>query len=501
MTITKPKPPYYPIIYVRGYAMTEREISDTVATPYMGFELGSTKIRQAWDGTVHRLIFESPLVRLMKDYGYCDIYRDGTERADRLPARSIVIHRYYEQADPDLGRGQVPSIKEAAEGLHDLILRLREQVCGDDPAARAAFRVILVAHSMGGLVCRCFLQNDRVGTPETKALVDKVFTYATPHNGIEMGGMNIPAFFSPMDMNNFNRKLMAGDDYLALGGTPKDVDTLNGQFDPKRFFCLVGTNSRDYAVAFGLSSLLSGEMGDGLVRIENATVQGAPRAFVHRSHSGHFGIVNSEEGYQNLTRFLFGDVRVEGVLDVNRLPLPPEVQQALEKGSKVRASYYFEAAVAPRGAFTYDLTHRTRANNSAILRTFDEMLKPDSAGRNEPRSPYLFSVFLDTKRIESGNTLVFSLDLAISTTGYEVDKRFLGSSQIPGEYLFRNNLVLRATPGKTAADWVITYVWSDDKWASARGQRATFEDGAFRIPVKSSKGLDAVLRLTPSRWG
>lgn len=242
-------------------------------------------------------------------------------------------------------------------------------------------------------------------------------------------------------------------------------------------------------------------MGDGLVRIENATVQGAPRAFVHRSHSGHFGIVNSEEGYQNLTRFLFGDVRVEGVLDVNRLPLPPEVQQALEKGSKVRASYYFEAAVAPRGAFTYDLTRRTRANNSAILRTFDEMLKPDSAGRNEPRSPYLFSVFLDTKRIESGNTLVFSLDLAISTTGYEVDKRFLGSSQIPGEYLFRNNLVLRATPGKTAADWVITYVWSDDKWASARGQRATFEDGAFRIPVKSSKGLDAVLRLTPSRWG
>lgn len=49
--------------------MTEREISDTVATPYMGFELGSTKIRQAWDGTVHRLIFESPLVRLSTPSG------------------------------------------------------------------------------------------------------------------------------------------------------------------------------------------------------------------------------------------------------------------------------------------------------------------------------------------------------------------------------------------------------------------------------------------------
>jgi hypothetical protein len=41
--ITKP---FYPIIYVRGYAMKQSEIEDTVATPYMGFNLGSTKIRQ-----------------------------------------------------------------------------------------------------------------------------------------------------------------------------------------------------------------------------------------------------------------------------------------------------------------------------------------------------------------------------------------------------------------------------------------------------------------------
>ncbi len=34
--------PYYPIVYVRGYAATMSEIEDTVATPYMGFNLGST---------------------------------------------------------------------------------------------------------------------------------------------------------------------------------------------------------------------------------------------------------------------------------------------------------------------------------------------------------------------------------------------------------------------------------------------------------------------------
>ena len=87
--------PYFPLIYVRGYAMTANEIADTVATPYMGFNLGSTKLRQAWDGTVRRHVFESPLVRLMKDYGYRDVYADGSEISGELPARSVVIYRYY----------------------------------------------------------------------------------------------------------------------------------------------------------------------------------------------------------------------------------------------------------------------------------------------------------------------------------------------------------------------------------------------------------------------
>ena len=59
--------PYFPIIYVRGYAMTPAEIADAVSSPYMGFNVGATKLRQAWDGQVRRHVFESPLVRLMKN--------------------------------------------------------------------------------------------------------------------------------------------------------------------------------------------------------------------------------------------------------------------------------------------------------------------------------------------------------------------------------------------------------------------------------------------------
>jgi len=61
--------PYYPIIYVRGYAGTDSDIEDTVSDPYMGFNLGSTRIRTLWTGDTERYYFESPLVRMMKDFG------------------------------------------------------------------------------------------------------------------------------------------------------------------------------------------------------------------------------------------------------------------------------------------------------------------------------------------------------------------------------------------------------------------------------------------------
>lgn len=482
--------PWYPIVYVRGYAMTPGEIADTVATPYMGFNLGSTKVRQSWDGRVLRHVFESPLIRLMKEYGYRDIYSDGAEIPGQVPAKSVVVYRYYEPADPDLGTGAVPSIEEAASGLKALIHRLREQVCGADEAMRERFGVYLVAHSMGGLVCRCFLQNDAISDAADRRLVRKVFTYATPHNGIEMLGFNVPGVLGLWDMDNFNRERMAR--YLGLPQGSRRVDSLDGKFDPDRFFCLVGTNHRDYEAALGVSRRLAGEMSDGLVKIGNATVEGAPRAFVHRSHSGHYGIVNSEEGYQNLVRFLFGDIRVDGTLEVEALPLPPSVQKAKDKGKAVRASYYFEATVAPRGAFTYTLTERRRSTFSAVLRGYDELMRPQAAGRAEPRSPVLFSAFLDTRRITAGASVVFTVDLAVSTTGYTIDG-VLWDQHVDGEYLYRDTLTLRATPRD--GGWVLRYASTDEGWSEARGRSAAPDDGGFAVPLSSRKGFRATLHL------
>ena len=87
-------------------------------------------------------------------------------------------------------------------------------------------------------------------------------------------------------------------------------------FDVEDIFCVVGTDPADY----GPSRLVVGPRSDGLVRIENAYVKAAHRAFIYKSHSGSYREVNSEEGYQNLQRFLFGRWAV--ALSFSGLPQP-----------------------------------------------------------------------------------------------------------------------------------------------------------------------------------
>ena len=508
---------FHPIIYVRGYAGSESGVEETVATPYMGFNLGATKVRQRWNGEVVRHVFESPLVRLMKDFGYEDVYSHGDviAAAEPMRRRSVVIYRYYDQVSKDLGTGVRPDIEVYAEGLHSLIARVRKQVLMSGEATEKDFRVFLVAHSMGGLIVRTFLQNEELKPvlPDdddqpipmpvelcraNRACVDKAFTYATPHNGIDVKVIgNLPGFFTRNNQDNFNRESMRK--YMGIRGGGERADSLDGKFNPERFFSLVGTNAKDYAAAGGWSSRVVGPVSDGLVRIDNATVQGTPRAFVHRSHSADYGIVNSEEGYQNLTRFLFGDVRVDGRLVIHDLTLPTVVEKARVEGKKIQASYHFEAVVRPRGA-RYDLHRRLVSENSAIFRNYEDLWN---------RHPRLFSIYLATRnRSKKRGPLVFAIDLGVKVPEYEVDRTWRRDLHIEGSDLFRKTLILAAVPPKTAGDpWRVKYGFnvtaSDPTPTEAKRVESTGAGGLkFEISIMSSgrPRIDATLELTASAW-
>jgi hypothetical protein len=522
--------PFHPIIYVRGFAATQGEIEETVSDPYMGFNIGSTKSRVAWTGDVRRFYFESPLVRLMGDHKYEDVFVDGddliaVERADQsVPYRCIVIYRYYDDASKDFGDGRgTPPIEHFARGLDKLILRLRDKVCANprNNVSPADFRVHLVAHSMGGLVCRAFLQNKEIGSELARAAVDKLFTYATPHNGIDMRIVrNVPGWLSFGDANNFNREKMA--QYLNV---PKGDDvSVVTNFPAERIFNLVGTNARDYAVAGGLSAWAAGDASDGLVRIENATTHGpgtngwevaSPCAFVNRSHSGPYGVVNSEEGYQNLTRFLFGSLRVDGFLDVDDISLPAEVHTEFTRGKKVNASYQFEIAASVRGV-QWQMTRREVRENSAIFRTYDELF-PGRPGTNRPpdrsQSPHLFTVFLDpTKSVKASRAVSFAFDLKVLVPDYEVEGLLFLKRHFEGGFIYRQQILVEAVPEANAlGGWRIKYGFQETNPGKPGVDAVTqaIDGGAqpspgllFSIPIeqKTRPGLRGALRIEARTW-
>ena len=507
------KHPFYPVVYIRGYAGSQGEVEDTVADPYMGFNIGATKVRQKWTGDINRYIFESPLVRLMKDWDYQDVFLDGEEIYEKrkLPERSVWIYRYYEPVSKDLGTGKRPEMEDYARGLADFLARLRYAYTEGDPKREADFRVYLVAHSMGGLVARCYLQNIRqsyvakrqsVTDPNefiedpNPVIVDKVFTYASPHGGIDMRLIgNIPRFLQFNNMENFNEKRMR--EYLAIGDKETPVHSLDGKFDAKRVFSLIGTNSSDYKVAHGLSSAAVGPLSDGLVQIKNAYVDGSPRAFVHRAHSGHYGIVNSEEGYQNLGRFLFGDLRVDGKLHIDKITLPDFAQRAKDKGKEVRASYYVECVTCVRGA-DWDLSRRLVAEECAILVKFDTHIHG-----NQPA--FLFSAFLSKAAIvsSSSKSMMFALDLRIQVPRYEINGRVKRSQYIREGYIFRDKLNLRVLADDEGTR--LYYDWDSDR-PNAAFQHAELEtrDIGWRwftpIVTREDPKIEAKLELSGKPW-
>jgi len=77
---------HFPIVYVRGFAMTRSEIDETSVDPFCGFNLGSTVYRAVVDPTAKpgKFIFESPIVRLMKEFEYRDVYIDGEDLTEHL---------------------------------------------------------------------------------------------------------------------------------------------------------------------------------------------------------------------------------------------------------------------------------------------------------------------------------------------------------------------------------------------------------------------------------
>jgi pimeloyl-ACP methyl ester carboxylesterase len=255
-----------PIIYIRGYAGPTAGIDAQVDDPFYGFNKGATHVRVGATSQPVFYLFEGPMLRLMMDHGYellvhgdQHAYLESTRPASVAP-NSIWVYRFYDQAATTFAAPPHPgilqrltlfkdfkqhlnspgfNIETAAEGLLQLIDLVREKLNNDDK------RVILVAHSMGGLVARCMTQKIAINHDRRpKDLIAKFFTYGTPHGGIvfDAGLLNWTSSGRPGPTSSRRRKCMAFS-HLGKGSVSNPRKTRVGTHRPCPTTCSTLTTS------------------------------------------------------------------------------------------------------------------------------------------------------------------------------------------------------------------------------------------------------------------
>lgn len=497
----------FPIVYVRGFAGGTPGIDKAVADPFYGFNEGSTHVRVGSADEPLFYQFEGPLLRLHTDEGYHIFVEGGQmaylDRHDQVPPDSIWVHRFYDVcADTWGARAQDFSLENAARDLLSLIRTLR--------CKTGAPRVHLVAHSMGGLICRCLLQKiipDEGGDPGD--FVEKLFTYGTPHGGIafDVGFGTLEHLRDALDIEGadiFGPRRMY--EYLTPaaqqdpGGPPenwpaREMPDTPGSFPRERIMCLVGTDPADYDVALGLSADTVGARSDGLVQIENAYVPGAHRAYVHRSHSGRYGLVNSEEGYQGLRRFLFGDLRVDADL----------VGQELSDNADPDTTWQAEVRLSVRGLPV--VLHERLASHWCPL----QLSAPGEDGCGD--GVRLATTFLSSRLPPAGtDTLRFSLQLRVFSLHEERHRLFAFDDHLEQVRDFDDTLIVdiadsAGTPTARAA-WNSQIPGAVSSYQPG-GQPLPDENPApgtwsTRIPLPPAAppllGDNAAVRLTVAPW-
>lgn len=486
------RPPYYPIVYVRGFAVSAAgDMENTVHDAYYGFAATAVQLRQGPPPDYFVAdIFEGQLIRFMKEaHSYVDATNRGLDLAVASPVldptRSIWISRFY---DADVYQGRVRNIAQHAEDLRTLVCRTipaQLKACGADlgPDDRD-YRVILIAHSMGGLICRTLIQKTLPDAgQDPQRWVHRLVTMGTPHGGIELSAVPntiknlLGSIFNPFDVNMFNEPTMRT--YLGLA-PGDDVRSLGGHFPPKRCFCIIGSNYQAYT----LVQHVTGSFSDGLVKQDRAYIKGAYYANVHRAHSGHEGIVNSQESYENIRRFLFGDTKVDIVL-VN--PQAPAVQEG-------------------NATVFHDLEFRLSVRGSGVYLHRREQDPCENAMRYQlgtmPSEVPLHTAFLDSTLRDPGQPYSrFAISLRV--VEHRATPGFLGlfDREYPARPIYSETVEIRLGDGPPGSPRpTVEYRWLSD---TADWTGVELIDGCFDIPLRALTANDAfrgVLRLRPTRW-
>lgn len=519
----KIEPPYYPIVYVRGYAMTADEREDTFYDSYYGFAANSVEKREAPPPVYFQAdVFEGQLIRFMKlgDYRYADAANAGIEEFGDNPSRSIWVCRFY---DTDFFSGQAREIKDHGEELRALIMegipdKLRSFV--DLGANDADYKVILIAHSMGGLVCRALIQNLMPSKKQDpKRWIHRFVTMGTPHGGIELGRIPDVAErlaaenLNPVNSGLFYPKQMRS--YLKLDETDNegeftyDVHSLGLQptkrekagFPVGRCLCIIGSNYREYTAV----KWVTGDHSDGLVKQSRAYCVGGPVpeagpgnenpeyppsrvaffANIHRAHSGRVGIVNSYESFENIHRFLFGNIKAQVYLN------DVEINTPQEEGFHYFYDFEFFFSVRRTGVYLHRRQQDPCENAWRFLRS------------SIPKSILLHTGFMNSRLNDRVNNLLsanshFSLSFGV------IERRnrqhILWDKEYPARQIYNETLEMRVGGVESGDATKLGYRWLSDGGNFQKANEDPPDSGAFELKLRKAGAVSGTIRIVVAPW-
>jgi hypothetical protein len=505
-------PPFYPIVYVRGYAMTASAREETSHDAFYGFADTSVELRPAPKPDYFAAdVFEGQLIRFMKtkEYQYCDaVNRDKTGFLID-PTRSIWISRFYDQ---DVFQNKLRKVKDHALDLQDLVCvkipsRLKNELDVDLGPGDQDYKVILLAHSMGGLVCRTLIQNLLPEAKEDpKRWIHRMVTMGTPHGGIKLGVLPIElqnfltSMFNPEDANMFSEDEMRK--YLLLGDSKYDVYSLGAQGQPvsfpvKRCFCLIGSDYSSYRVGMGIVKHVTGDFSDGLVKQDCAYLVAGERppknadgsdseypdaqraywANVHRAHSGYRGLVNSYESFENLHRYLFGDIKADISLENIQINTP-------DSGNP-RDFYDFEFLFSIRKLPLFLHRREQEPCENAMRRNRAEVT-PN--GRL-----FLHTAFMNSRLGDLNASSHFSFKIRV--VEHRVKNHFW-DHDYPERAIYdeTGEVVVNLTTNQ------VQYHWLSDMTDPEHWEPTQFANGRYSFPLRPAGSFSATLVIEASRW-
>nr|WP_068891101.1 hypothetical protein [Pedobacter panaciterrae] len=505
MNTKKIEAPYYPIVYVRGYAMRAADQEETFHDAYYGFSASSVEIREASPKNGYQVvdIFEGQMIRFMKmrEYRYADSVNYGLNDFNENKSRSIWISRFYDQ---DVIQGKRRTIIDHATDLARLIIeeipeKLKSQGIEN---IDTDYKVILIAHSMGGLVCRALIQTilkdyaskSSVLPPakykDASAIIHKLVTMGTPHNGIDMG--NVPDWLensiikalNPYDAGIFKAPAMRK--YLSLN-TKQAINSLgDSQFSIEKCLCVIGS---DY-LSYGDVKTLTGSYSDGLVKQENAFLisdtdskggimpvpKKAYTANVHRAHSGNKGIVNSIETYENVQRFLFGDMKVNIALT--------DVEITTKQESNIKYFYDFEFALSIRGTGVF--LHRREQEPCGNAYRYDRS--------KVPQSLQLHTAFLNSSlNIDPKDPFSYFV-MKFKVFEFRTEDGFLWDYKYPSREIFAESLEIQICKNDDKS-YAAGFRWlSEVNW----NMSALVMGETYKIPLRDTPSIKGFVELSPN---